>query len=252
MSSERAKRGFMPADSNKSLDVSNPEFYETAQRVQTIEDSLYYWAAVFNPPRRGSQWSGRSAPANIVRETLLANKNVRFISRENCDERLYSPDHNLVREVRRQEKKEGRDRQSCAEENLAPQLSDWSPHQLWLVKSLILEVLSVCTRKEKRLFAFILFENSLTQFLTTFEDKNVLGEFYDIVTELTQRVLEEKERAPKGENQLKNIFSRVNKRNFVTQRPGEWNKREYSRILKSFREKTKGLVVLETDQLPLA
>lgn len=236
---ERQKRGFLGEDPSKEFDESHPELYAKSRNARSLEDSLFWWSAVFEHQRRGGRWSGKNPPANRVREMLTRDSfDQTYVENHYLDEIAYTTDSDLVHEVERQERKEGIIAGYSAIENNNPQLHEFSLDVMVTVKALILEVLSVCNYVEKRLFAFILVENNLHVFLEMF-DSGELGDFSSIIEELYSLLREEEEK-PSSRNQRGNDkpLKLVGKRKFVAQ--GK-SRHAYTLIVNSFEKKVRPL-----------
>lgn len=236
-------RGFLKEDCEEQFNKARPEFFQASSTADTLEDSLYLWASVFYPQvYKGNRWSGKNPAANLTRRMLTKMKVEPFyMDSGTLDDFLLTPDHNLVRETIRQNKKYGRDRSNSAQEDPLPQLHDWTPHTIWKVKTLIVEILALCTYKEKRLFAFMLVEWGFSDILELFEDPASLGEFQEILDELYSCLRDAEQRLNNPPKPLAFYLNQVGKRDFITQRPDDWNKREYYHTLKSFRKKVRPL-----------
>ena len=239
---ERQKRGFLAEDPRKEFDESHPELYKKSSDSRSLEESLFYWSAVFEHQRHGGQWSGHNPPANRVREMLTKDSfDQTYVENHYLDEIAYTTDSDLVHEAERQERKEGIIAGYSAIENKNPQLHEFSLDAIVTMKALILEVLSVCNYAEKRLFAFILVENDLHVFLEVFKDED-LGDFSTILEELYSLLREEEEK-PSSRNQRGHDkpLKRVGKRNFVAQ--GK-SRHTYTLIVTSFEKKVRPLFFL--------
>ena len=235
--SERQKRGFLAEDPRKEFDESHTELYAKSRDARSLEDSLFWWSAVFEHQRHGGRWSGQNPPANRVREMLTKKSfDQVYVDGARLDDIAYTPDSHLVREIERQERKEGNGAGYGAVENRNPQLHEFSLDAIVTIKALILEVLSVCNYAEKRLFAFILVENNLHIFLEMFT-KDELGDFTTIVEELYECLRTEEEK-PSPRNPRDKTLKRVGKRNFVAQ--GK-SRHVYTIIVNSFEKKVRPL-----------
>jgi PAS domain-containing protein len=245
---EREKRGFLDENPEKQFEKARPEMYELSRNATNVESSLYFWAAVFHPTHR-RMWSGKDPSGNLVREILRTrSREPLYFNNDTFDEILFTDDLSLIRETRRQAKKDDEGHKTVAIENELPQLNDLPILTVVMMKQLILEILSVCNYTEKRLFAFILVENNINDFLALFDDKQVLVEFNNIIEELYARMREEEDKHPFQERKMR-IIKQVGKREFVTQRAIS-NRRQYDTTVKNFREKMRPLffpVMKESD-----
>lgn len=237
--SQREKRGFLDENPEEQFAKSRPEMYELSRKASAIESALYFWAAVFHPTHR-QMWSGKDPSGNLVREILgTRTREPKYFNNDIFDEILFTDDINLVYETRRQAKKDDESYKTVAIVNERPQLNDLPSLSIVLIKQLFFEIISVCSSSEKRLFAFILVENNISDLLELFENKEVLGDFNSIIEELYRRMREEEEKRP-AQDQKMRIIKRVGKREFVTQQTTS-NRRQYDTVVNNFREKMRPL-----------
>lgn len=244
----RQERGFLSEDPLEQFDTSRIEFFKLADKAATLEDSLYWWAKVYYPNKHGAKWSGKDHAANLVREMFVkrCGGDPHYINTNRLDDDLITTtDVSIIPDLRRQERKiDKRDPVICLE-NKNPQLHELTLESILVMKSFILDILSVCSYAEKRLFVFILVENYLSDFLELFEDASILGEDVpNILEELYARVREEELKRDR-KDQRGSAIRRVGKRDFVAQ--GK-NKKTYNLIVKSFQMKVYPLFFPEEER----
>ncbi len=233
----REQRGFLNENPEEQFQDAHVKFFRLALSAKTLEDSLYYWTLVYSKEKRGPRWSGHNPPANIVRQMLTKEHgDMYYFTNKKLDEILYTNNKDLHHEVDRQERKNDTKRWYITVENRHPQLNDLSPEAVFMLKSILLDILALCDYEEKRLFAFILVKNELDSFLELFEDKTILGEFNVIIEEL-YKLIDEKE---SNKQEQRNIPTRgIGKREFVLN--GVSSFRQYRNIEKGFLKKIRPL-----------
>jgi len=226
--SKREQQGFLSGLDEQILQA-RLECYDLAQKAETLEEALYWWAAVFHgsrSPEKGIDWSTRSFPANTVRQILDQRQHRYDVhldrrSSHELDNVLYSTDLTLIREVLREEKKEGKER-TLVVENRNPQLHELPFRTVLKIRGIFQDILATCTPQELRFFAYILVKEHIDTFLDLFTPEE-LGSFNDIIVEL-YRALE---------------HGSVTKKSFV----GGGSKRTMNGIIASFRKKVRPILL---------
>src|SRR5712691_5840354 len=106
--SDRERRGFLDEDPEEQMEKARVELFRLADQARTLEDSLYFWTAIYHNEGRGGRWSGKNPAANIVREMMTKRYfDPFYMDNTRLDTVTYTTDVNIIREIERQEKQNG-------------------------------------------------------------------------------------------------------------------------------------------------